>query len=73
MSEDKSEGGLFPSKSMLEFDTTENNIFITELPTESFSILDQVKQNNGFASISDNPGIGITPNQNFIKEYEINE
>jgi D-galactarolactone cycloisomerase len=28
---------------MLEFDTTEKNIFITELPTESFSILDQVK------------------------------
>ena len=66
-------GGLFPSKSMLEFDTTEKNIFITELPTESFSILDQVKQNNGFASVSDNPGIGITPNQDFIKEYEINE
>ena len=66
-------GGLFPSKSMLEFDTTEKNIFITELPTESFSVLDQVKQNNGFASISDNPGIGITPNQDFIKEYEINE
>jgi D-galactarolactone cycloisomerase len=43
------------------------------LPTESFSILDQVKQNNGFASVSDNPGIGITPNQDFIKEYEINE
>ena len=66
-------GGLFPSKSMLEFDTTEKNIFITELPIESFSILDQVKQNNGFASISDNPGIGITPNQDFIKKFEINE
>jgi D-galactarolactone cycloisomerase len=36
-------GGLFPSKSMLEFDTTEKNIFITDLPSESFSILDQVK------------------------------
>ena len=66
-------GGLFPSKSMLEFDTTEKNIFITELPTESFSILDQVKKNNGFASVSNNPGIGITPNQNFIKEFEVNE
>ena len=40
-------GGLFPSKSMLEFDTTENNIFITDLPKEDFSILDQVKNNNG--------------------------
>jgi D-galactarolactone cycloisomerase len=66
-------GGLFPSKSMLEFDTTEKNIFITELSTESFSILDQVKENNGFASVSDNPGIGITPNPDFIKEFEVNE
>ena len=66
-------GGLFPSKSMLEFDTTEKNIFITDLPTESFSILEQVKKNNGFASVSDNPGIGITPNHDFIKEFEVNE
>ncbi|MDB4231666.1 mandelate racemase/muconate lactonizing enzyme family protein [Candidatus Pelagibacter sp.] len=66
-------GGLFPSKSMLEFDTTEKNIFITDLPKEDFSILGQVKQNNGFASITDNPGIGITPNEDFIKEFEVNE
>jgi D-galactarolactone cycloisomerase len=66
-------GGLFPSKSMLEFDTTEKNIFITDLPTENFSILDQVKQNDGCASVSDNPGIGITPNNDFIKEFEISE
>ena len=66
-------GGLFPSKSMLEFDTTEKNIFITDLPSESFSILDQVDKNNGFASVSDNPGIGITPNLDFINEFEVNE
>jgi D-galactarolactone cycloisomerase len=66
-------GGLFPSKSMLEFDTTEKNIFITELPIENFSILEQVKEKNGFASVSDNPGIGITPNLDFIKEFEVNE
>ena len=66
-------GGLFSSKSMLEFDTTEKNIFITELPTENFSILEQVKENNGFVSVSDNSGIGITPNPDFIKEFEVNE
>jgi D-galactarolactone cycloisomerase len=66
-------GGLFTSKSMLEFDTTEKNIFITERPTESFSILEQVKENNGFASVSNNPGIGITPSFDFIKEFEVNE
>ena len=66
-------GGLFPSKSMLEFDTTEKNIFITDLPKEDFSILDQVKNNNGFASIKDNHGIGINPKDEFIKEFEVNE
>ena len=66
-------GGLFPSKSMLEFDTTEKNIFITDLPKEEFSILDQVKNNNGFASVTDNVGIGINPDEDFIKEFEVNE
>ena len=66
-------GGLFSSKSMLEFDTTEKNIFITDLSTEKFSILDQVKQNDGYASVSENPGIGITPNNDFIKEFEVSE
>ena len=66
-------GGLFPSKSMLEFDTTEKNIFITDLPKEEFSILDQVKKNNGFASVTNNIGIGINPDENFIKEFEVNE
>ena len=66
-------GGLFPSKSMLEFDTTENNIFITDLPKEDFSILDQVKNNNGYASATDNVGIGINPKEDFLKEFEVNE
>ena len=66
-------GGLFPTKSMLEFDTTEKNIFITDLAEEKFSILDQVKNNNGFASVTDNVGIGINPNEDFIKEFEVNE
>ena len=58
---------------MLEFDTTEKNIFITDLPKENFSILDQVKDNNGFASVTDNTGIGINPNEDFINEFEVNE
>ena len=65
-------GGLFPAKSMLEFDTTEKNIFITDLAEEKFSILDQVKNKNGFASSLENIGIGINPNKDFIKEYEYN-
>ena len=63
-------GGLFPTKSMLEFDTTEKNIFITDLAEEKFSILGQVKDKNGFASPLENIGIGINPKKDFIKEYE---
>ena len=66
-------GGLFPSKSMLEFDTTEKNIFITDLAEENFSILDQVKNNNGYAKPPETVGIGINPNKDFIKKFEINE
>ena len=65
-------GGLFPTKSMLEFDTTEKNIFITDLAEEKFSILDQVKDKDGFASPLENIGIGISPKKDFIKEYEYN-
>jgi len=54
-------GGLFPAKSMLEFDTTEKNIFITDLAEEKFSILDQVKDKDGFATPLENIGIGINP------------
>ena len=65
-------GGLFPTKSMLEFDTTEKNIFITDLAEEKFSILDQVKDKDGFATPLENIGIGINPKKDFIKEYEYN-
>ncbi len=65
-------GGLFPAKSMLEFDTTEKNIFITDLAEEKFSILDQVKDEDGFASPLENIGIGINPKKEFLKEYEYN-
>ena len=65
-------GGLFPTKSMLEFDNTEKNIFITDLAEEKFSILDKVKDKDGFASPLENIGIGINPKKEFIKEYEYN-
>ena len=66
-------GGLFPSKSMLEFDTTDKNIFITDLTEEKFSILDQVKNNDGYVKPLETPGIGINPDKDFIKSFEINE
>ena len=66
-------GGLYPSKPMLEFDTTSKNIFITDLAEEKFSILDQVKNNNGFAKPLEEIGIGINPNKDFIKKYEVSD
>ena len=66
-------GGLFPSKPMLEFDTTSKNIFVTDLSEEKFSILDQVKNNNGFVKPLEEIGIGINPNKDFIKKYEISD
>ena len=66
-------GGLFPFKSMLEFDTTNNNIFITDLSTENFSVLDQVKENDGYIKPIERVGIGINPNKDFIKKFEVNE
>ncbi len=66
-------GGLFPFKSMLEFDTTDKNIFITDLCNESFSVIDQVKKNDGYVKPIENVGIGINPNKDFIKKFEINE
>ena len=64
-------GGLFPQKPMLEFDTTEENIFISELSEEKFDIFDQVKNNNGFVKPLEGYGIGINPSMDFIKKYEI--
>ena len=66
-------GGLFPFQSMLEFDTTDKNIFITDLCNENFSVLDQVKKNDGYVKPIENVGIGINPNKDFIKKFEINE
>ena len=66
-------GGLFSTKSMLEFDTTSKNIFITDLAEEKFSILDQVKNNDGYIKPLENIGIGINPNREFIKKWQVNE
>ncbi len=66
-------GGLFSIKSMLEFDTTSKNIFITDLAEEKFSILDQVKNNDGYIKPLENIGIGINPNREFIKKWQVNE
>ena len=64
-------GGLFSAKPMLEFDTTDNNIFISDLAEEKFDIFNQVKNNNGFVKTLEGYGIGLNPNKDFIKKYEV--
>ena len=64
-------GGLFPFKPMLEFDTTANNIFISDLAEEKFDIFNQVKNNNGYVKALEGHGIGLNPSKDFIKKYEI--
>lgn len=64
-------GGLFPWEPMLEFDTTDNK-FRDELLQEPLDIQGQVKNNNGRVSIPDGAGIGVEPDRDFIRHYEIN-
>lgn len=62
-------GGLFPWEPMLEFDTTHNS-FRDELLTEPLNIQAQVKA-NGRVSIPNKPGLGVTPDRDFLERYRI--
>ncbi|MEO9864522.1 enolase C-terminal domain-like protein, partial [Yoonia sp.] len=63
-------GGLHPWEPMLEFDTTHNH-FRDDLLEDPLDIAGQVKTTNGTVTIPDKPGIGVTPNTDFISEFEI--
>jgi len=63
-------GGLHPWEPMLEFDTTDNK-FRDELLTNSLNIQDQVKKNGGSVSIPMGPGLGVEPDRDFIRHYEV--
>lgn len=63
-------GGLNPWEPMLEFDTTDNK-FRDELLAEPLDIQGQVKRNQGYVSIPDAPGIGVEPDMDFVRRFEI--
>ena len=63
-------GGLHPWEPMLEFDTTDNK-FRDELLQEPLDIQRQVKNNNGRIKVPDAAGIGVEPDREFIRHYEI--
>jgi D-galactarolactone cycloisomerase len=63
-------GGLTPWEPMLEFDTT-HNAFRDELLTDPLDIQGQVARNGGLVSIPQGPGIGVEPDRDFIRAYEL--
>jgi D-galactarolactone cycloisomerase len=63
-------GGLFPWQPMLEFDTT-HNTFRDDLLTTPLNIQGQVAATGGTVAIPDGPGIGVTPDRDFIRHYTI--
>lgn len=63
-------GGLHPWEPMLEFDTTDNR-FRDELLCEPLDIQRQVKASAGTVSVPKDPGLGVEPDMEFIKRYEI--
>ena len=63
-------GGLHPWEPMLEFDTTDNK-FRDELVPDMPSIQDQVKRNGGRVSVPGRPGLGVEPDRDFMRHYEI--
>lgn len=63
-------GGLFPWEPLLEFDTTDNK-FRDELPVDPLKIQDQVKNNDGTVAVPTGPGLGIVPDRDFIRHYQV--
>ena len=63
-------GGLHPWEPMLEFDTTDNK-FRDDLLEEPLNIQKQVAVNKGRVALSFGPGLGVTPDRDFIDHYNI--
>lgn len=63
-------GGLFPREPMLEFDTTENK-FRDQLLASPLDIQTQVARNGGHVAIPTGPGLGVEPDRDFIRHYEV--
>jgi D-galactarolactone cycloisomerase len=63
-------GGLHPWEPMLEFDTTDNK-FRDDLLEEPLNIQRQVAVNKGRVALPSGPGLGVTPDRDFIDHYNI--
>ncbi len=65
-------GGLHPWEPMLEFDTTDNR-FRDELLLEPLKIQEQVRTNDGYVRVPDGPGLGVEPDRDFIRHFEVSD
>lgn len=63
-------GGLFPREPMLEFDTTENK-FRDQLLASPLDVQGQVARNGGHVAIPTGHGLGVEPDRDFIRHYEV--
>ena len=63
-------GGLKPWEPLLEFDTTDNK-FRDDLLKVPLDIQGQLKAQSGYVNIPNAPGIGVTPDPDFIAHYEL--
>ncbi len=63
-------GAAHPVQPMLEYDTTPNR-FREELLQEPLRISEQVKANGGHVALPTAPGLGIDPDPDFIKHFEV--
>ena len=63
-------GAAHPVQPMLEYDTTPNK-FREELLKEPLRINEQVKENGGTVALPTAPGLGVDPDPDFIKFYEV--
>ncbi|WP_417260715.1 hypothetical protein [Celeribacter sp.] len=62
--------GITGCGALLEFDTTDNK-FRDDLLTEPLNIQRQVAGNDGYWAISGGPGLGIAPDRDFIRHFDI--
>ena len=63
-------GALNPCEPMLEIDTT-HNLFRDQLLTEPLNVFGQVRSDGGYVSVPCRPGIGVEPDADFIRRFEI--
>ncbi len=64
-------GAAHPVQPMLEYDTTPNR-FREGLLQKPLNIQERVKQSGGTIPIPTGPGLGVDPDPDFVRHFEVN-